>query len=56
MVRERMENSILPLANIDKEHIPAGNDDTFPWINPEGGTQGLKPVAKKKPLNKPVVK
>ena len=56
MVRERMENSILPLANIDKEHIPAGNDDTFPWINPEGGTQGLNPVAKKKPLNKPVVK
>lgn len=48
MVRERMENSILPLANLDKETIPAGNDDTFPWINPEGGTQGLKPPAKKK--------
>jgi type II secretory pathway predicted ATPase ExeA len=56
MVRERMENSILPLANIEKDDMPAENDDTFPWINPEGGTQGLKPAAKKKPLKKPYVK
>ncbi|MGD2053149.1 MAG: AAA family ATPase [Gammaproteobacteria bacterium] len=56
MVRERMENSILPLANIDNGEMPAGNDDAFPWINPEGGTQGLKPAAKKKQLKKPFVK
>jgi type II secretory pathway predicted ATPase ExeA len=54
MISERMENSILPLANIDKEKKPAGNDDDFPWINPEGGTQGLKPPAEKKTVEKAV--
>ncbi len=49
MVRERMENSILPLVNINKHQIAVNaNDDNFPWINPEGGTHGLKPVAEKK--------
>jgi type II secretory pathway predicted ATPase ExeA len=54
MVRERMENSILPLADTGKAEIPAGNDDDFPWINPEGGTRGLKPAAEKKTVKKTV--
>ncbi|MBT8126857.1 MAG: AAA family ATPase [Gammaproteobacteria bacterium] len=51
VVSERMEHSILPLVKIDKrkDTIPT-DDDNFPWINPEGGTQGLKPAAEKKNL------
>lgn len=51
VVSERMEHSIVPLVKIDKrkDTIPTDDDD-FPWINPEGGTQGLKPAAEKKNL------
>jgi hypothetical protein len=49
MVRERMKNSILPLAGAKKSKKPATtNNDNFPWISPDGGTQGLKPEAEKK--------
>jgi type II secretory pathway predicted ATPase ExeA len=49
MVNERMQGSILPLASVDKsKKIVKGDDGDFPWINPDGGTKGLKPVAEKK--------
>ena len=67
MVSERMENSILPLVNIDKNkaidnskepdgsEVPDNSDDgDFPWINPDGGTEGLKPEAEKKTAEKAV--
>jgi len=55
MIRERMENSILPLAKINKSKRPAEVDnDDFPWISPNGGTQGLKPAAEKKTTEKAV--
>jgi type II secretory pathway predicted ATPase ExeA len=51
VVSERMEHSILPLVKIDKrKDTNPTDDDNFPWINPEGGTQGLKPAAEKKNL------
>ena len=57
MVRERMKNSILPLANVNKSKKPATtNNDNFPWISPDGGTQGLKPEAEKKTAEKPFLK
>lgn len=49
VVSERMEHSILPLVKKDKrKHTHSADNDNFPWINPEGGTQGLKPTAEKK--------
>jgi type II secretory pathway predicted ATPase ExeA len=55
MVSERMENTILPLASVDKNKIEIKSDDgDFPWINPDGGTQGLKPAAEKKTAEKTV--
>ena len=49
MVHERMEDSVVPLENLDGE-APRKNTDQlakdFPWIRPEGGTKGLKPEAK----------
>jgi type II secretory pathway predicted ATPase ExeA len=55
LVSERMEHSILPLVKSDKSEstTPAENDN-FPWINPEGGTKGLKPAAEKKTVEKAV--
>ena len=56
IVNERMEHSILPLVKIDKAKKSEQHDDgSFPWINPEGGTKGLKPVAEKKTVEKTVV-
>ena len=55
MVSERMENSILPLAKVDKNRSTIKTDDSgFPWISPDGGTRGLKPVAEKKTAEKVV--
>ena len=55
MVSERMENSILPLAKVDSDSSAATNDNSgFPWISPDGGNQGLKPVAEKKTAEKVV--
>jgi hypothetical protein len=55
MVRERMKNSILPLAGARKSKKPATtNNDNFPWISPDGGSQGLKPEAEKKTAEKAV--
>ena len=57
MVRERMKNSILPLAGAKKSNKQATtNNDNFPWISPDGGTQGLKPEAEKKTAQKPYLK
>ena len=56
MVSERMENTILPLASVDKsKNVDKSDDGDFPWINPDGGTQGLKPAAEKKTAEKVVV-
>ncbi len=53
MVRERMEHSVVPLINAEKRpKTRLRNDQDFPWINPEGGTQGLKPAAEKKTVKK----
>ncbi|NNL06245.1 MAG: AAA family ATPase [Gammaproteobacteria bacterium] len=55
MVSERMENSILPLAKVDSNSNTITTDDSgFPWISPDGGSQGLKPVAEKKTAEKVV--
>ena len=55
MVSERMENSILPLAKVDSDSSAATTDNSgFPWISPDGGNQGLKPVAEKKTAEKVV--
>ncbi len=55
MVNERMQNSILPLASVDTSKKMVQSDDgDFPWINPGGGTKGLKPVAEKKTAEKNV--
>jgi type II secretory pathway predicted ATPase ExeA len=56
MVNERMQNSILPLANVAKSQITLKSDDAdFPWINPDrGSTPGLKPAAEKKTAEKTV--
>ena len=58
MVKERMETSVVPLVNVEKRPAvkPVRNDHDFPWINPEGGTQGLKPSAEKKSAKKSVRK
>jgi len=49
MVSERMQNSILPLFSVDKsKKVVKSDDGDFPWINPDGGTEGLKPAAEKK--------
>jgi general secretion pathway protein A len=57
MVKERMETSVVPLINVEKPKKAYKRDDQdFPWINPEGGTQGLKPSAEKKTLKKTVPK
>lgn len=57
MVRERMENSVVPLIKVEKARTSRKRDDQdFPWINPEGGTQGLKPAAEKKTLKNPFLK
>ena len=55
LVNERMEHSILPLVKTgtNKSTTPVENED-FPWINPEGGTKGLKPAAEKKTVEKAV--
>ncbi|MGB5582747.1 MAG: AAA family ATPase [Gammaproteobacteria bacterium] len=53
VVNERLEHSILPLVKIDKRRNTSKEDnDNFPWINPEGGTKGLKPAAEKKTTEK----
>ena len=55
LVDERMEHSILPLVKVDKSATKNQTaDDNFPWINPEGGTKGLKPSAEKKTVEKAV--
>ena len=55
MVSERMENSIMPLAKVDSDSSTATTDDSgFPWIGPDGGSRGLKPVAEKKTAEKVV--
>lgn len=67
MVRERMQDSAVPLFkntdkvsgepdnNSDKNQPEVESDDhDFPWINPDGGTQGIKPEAEKKTLELPV--
>lgn len=51
MVHERMEDSVVPLSNLNGEKEgDAKNTDQlvkdFPWIRPEGGTKGLKPEVK----------
>jgi type II secretory pathway predicted ATPase ExeA/uncharacterized protein YkwD len=57
MINERMQNSILPLASVDKSQKVAKSDDgDFPWINPDGGTEGLKPAAEKKTVEKAAAK
>jgi colicin import membrane protein len=49
MVLERMKNSVVPIMNRDiakqknKESSKVLEKD-FPWIRPEGGTKGLKPI------------
>jgi type II secretory pathway predicted ATPase ExeA len=49
MLRERMENSLLPLSKVDKgKKAVNGDNEDFPWINPNGGSEGLKPAAEKK--------
>ena len=53
MVHERMEDSVVPLANRDGNNEASGNNTDqlvkdFPWIRPEGGTKGLKPEVKAK--------
>ena len=54
MVAERMETSVVPLIDTSKRRSPPkGDDHDFPWINPEGGTQGLKPAAEKKTRKDP---
>ena len=55
MVKERMDNSVVPLINVKDEQkmlAEKADDIDFPWINPEGGTKGLKPEegAEKKTL------
>jgi hypothetical protein len=53
MISERMENSLLPLAKVDKsKKVVNDHDEDFPWINPNGGTEGLKPAAEKKTVEK----
>jgi len=53
LVSERMEHSILPLVKIDRSESTSRTDnDGFPWINPKGGTKGLKPAAEKKTVEK----
>lgn len=55
MISERMENSLLPLAKVDKSKSVTDDDDVdFPWINPNGGTKGLKPAADIKTAEKAV--
>jgi len=51
MVQERMEDSVVPLVNLDggKGASSKHNEQLvkdFPWIRPEGGTKGLKPEVK----------
>ena len=49
VVRERMKNSVVPLRNIEEvRNRPKTEHIDFPWITPQGGTQGLKPAAEKK--------
>ncbi|MGB5276717.1 MAG: XrtA-associated tyrosine autokinase [Gammaproteobacteria bacterium] len=56
VISERMENSILPLVKPNKKkNTSSRDDDTFPWINPGGGTKGLKPAAEKKTIHKAVL-
>jgi type II secretory pathway predicted ATPase ExeA len=53
MVKERMENSIMPLVRVDRDKSSAKSDNSnFPWISPDGGSQGLKPAAEKKTTEK----
>ncbi|MBT8439123.1 MAG: AAA family ATPase, partial [Gammaproteobacteria bacterium] len=55
LVNERMEHSILPLVKADKgAGTTQPDDDDFPWINPNGGTKGLKPAAEKKTVEKAI--
>ncbi len=46
MVKERMDNSVVPLINVKDEQIvqaSSADDINFPWINPEGKTGDSKP-------------
>ncbi len=47
MVLERMKDSVVPIVNRDiaqqKTKTNEELEKDFPWIRPEGGTQGLKP-------------
>jgi general secretion pathway protein A len=48
MVQERMKDSVVPIVNRDIVHeenkeVNEELERDFPWIQPEGGTQGLKP-------------
>ena len=51
MVQERMEDSVVPLVNLDGDKGASSKNNEqlvkdFPWIRPEGGTKGLKPEVK----------
>ena len=55
MVKERMEHSVVPLIDTEERKKTCKEDNhDFPWINPEGGTQGLKPTAEKKTVKKSI--
>ncbi len=50
MVQERMKDSVVPIVNRDIVHeknheVSEELVRDFPWIHPEGGTEGLKPDA-----------
>ncbi len=57
VVKERMESSVVPLLNVEKPvKTYQKHDNDFPWINPDGGTEGLKPAAEKKNVKKSILK
>ena len=57
VVKERMESSVVPLLNVEKPvKTYQKHDNDFPWINPDGGTEGLKPAAEKKNVKKSIPK
>ena len=48
MVLERMKDSVVPIVNRDiakqdNTSVSEALEKDFPWIQSEGGTQGLKP-------------
>ena len=50
MVQERMKDSVVPIVNRDivfeeSKEVDEELERDFPWIQPEGGTEGLKPAS-----------